>query len=348
MNQNGMKNIGLFALLLGTLIVAGVLLAKDQTSDRQKLQLVSHHLQDPLWFGPDTIFIPNDSRGKQIRYGRELISNTAKYLGPKGSVTQISSGLNCQNCHLNAGAQPWGNNFFAVHSTYPQFRSRSGSLETETKRVNDCFERSMAGQTLDTAGKEMKAILSYIEWLGSDVKKGIKPKGVGVNELKILDRAADPVNGKSIFEAHCASCHGVDGQGKLNEDGVGYKFPPLWGSHSYNEAAGLFRLSRFAGYARDNMPIGATHDKPVLTDEEAWDVAAFVNSQSRPKHPFLKQDWPDISGKPFDHPFGPFADPFPESQHKYGPFGPIKKFKQEAKAKKEAAAKTATGQPLVK
>jgi thiosulfate dehydrogenase len=41
--------------------------------------------------------------------------------------------------------------------------------------VNDCFERSMAGQPLDTPGKEMNAILAYFEWLGSDVPKGIKP-----------------------------------------------------------------------------------------------------------------------------------------------------------------------------
>jgi len=28
--------------------------------------------------------------------------------------------------------------------------------------------------------------------------------------------------------------------------------------------------------------------------------------------------------KPFDHPFGPFADGFTEKEHKYGPFKPIK------------------------
>lgn len=343
-----MKNIGLLALLTVLLITAASLVVKDQNTDRNKLHAVSSQEENPLWFGPDTVFLGLDEQGSQIRYGRELIVNTAQYLGPKGSVAHISNGMNCQNCHLDAGAQPWGNNFSAVHSSYPQFRARSGALETETKRVNDCFERSMAGRPLDTASREMKAILAYIAWLGTDVPKGAKPKGVGVNEIKFLDRAADPAKGKSIFDARCASCHGADGQGKINEDGISFQFPPLWGVHSYNEAAGLFRLSRFAGYVKDNMPIGATHAKPILSDEEAWDVAAFVNAQPRPKHPFLKQDWPDISGKPYDHPFGPFADPFSETQHKYGPFGPIKKFKQAAKAEKEAAAKAgATVQPLV-
>ena len=78
------------------------------------------------------------------------------------------------------------------------------------------------------------------------------------------------------------------------------------------------------------MPFATTYEAPVLTAEEAWDVAAYINSQTRPVKVF-KQDWPDISSKPFDHPFGPFIDSFPESQHKLGPFGAIKKYKESVK-----------------
>jgi thiosulfate dehydrogenase len=71
------------------------------------------------------------------------------------------------------------------------------------------------------------------------------------------------------------------------------------------------------------MPFGEVeYHNPQLTNEEAWDVAAFVNSQPRPSKIF-KEDWPDISKKPIDHPFGPFTDGFTEDQHKYGPFKPI-------------------------
>ncbi|HAS58435.1 MAG TPA: cytochrome C, partial [Algoriphagus sp.] len=62
----------------------------------------------------------------------------------------------------------------------------------------------------------------------------------------------------------------------------------------------------------------------------AWDVAAYVNSMERPSKD-LSQDWPDISKKPMDHPFGPYSDSFPEVQHKFGPFKPI----TEAKSKSE-------------
>jgi thiosulfate dehydrogenase len=70
------------------------------------------------------------------------------------------------------------------------------------------------------------------------------------------------------------------------------------------------------------MPQGVTHETTQLSDEEAWDVAAFVLTQPRP-HIAVPKDWPDISKKPIDHPFGPYADGFSEKQHKLGPFKPI-------------------------
>ena len=121
-----------------------------------------------IWVGAPASEIPYYSRkdGELIWYGHELIANTSIYLGPKGTVMQISNGMNCQNCHLSAGTKPWGNNYGAVFSTYPKFRDRSGSIETIYKRVNDCFERSLNGESLDTGSKEMQAIYAYIKWLG--------------------------------------------------------------------------------------------------------------------------------------------------------------------------------------
>ena len=98
----------------------------------------------------------------------------------------------------------------------------------------------------------------------------------------------------------------------------------MWGNDSYNDGAGLYRISNFAGYVHSNMPFKvSSHDRPSLTAEDAWDIAAFINSQPRPEK-FFAYDWPKIERKPYDHPFGPFADSFPTIQHKYGPFGIIK------------------------
>jgi thiosulfate dehydrogenase len=148
--------------------------------------------------------------------------------------------------------------------------------------------------------------------------------------LAFLDRPIDPEKGKIIYDLKCKSCHQSDGQGVMNDEKNAYTYPPLWGKNSYNSGAGLYRMSRFAGYVKANMPLGATYKNPQLTDEEAWDVAAFVNSQERPNKD-LSKDWPDISKKIFDHPFGPFADSYTEKQHKYGPFQPIVDFQNKNK-----------------
>ena len=289
--------------------------------------------KNKIWEAPDPYLAETDADAALISYGRDLVARTQDYFGENGLVRPASiNGMNCQNCHLDAGSKPFGNNYFAVESTYPQMRARSGALETIPKRVNDCFQRSLNGAPLDTNSREMQAIMAYMRWLGTGIPKGEKPKGAGLVEVPFLDRAAQAGRGQHIYAEKCASCHAANGQGLPMPDSP-RRYPPLWGDKSYNEGAGLFRLSRFAGYVKANMPFGASYQNPQLSDEEAWDVAAFVNSQPRPKHPFLQTDWPKIEKKPYDHPFGPYADTFPEIQHKYGPFGPILAFQKSQQKK---------------
>lgn len=291
------------------------------------------HPKEIYWTGPSLLIEPvdvNENRA-QLIYGYNLISNTAAFLGPQGSVAKITNGMNCQNCHLDGGTKPFGNNYGAVASTYPKFRERSGTIESIEKRVNDCVERSLNGIALDSNSKEMHAIVAYIKWLGKHVQKGQKPIGSGISELPFLNRAASPALGKIVYEKKCQSCHGTNGEGVKIINSTIYTYPPLWGPQSYNTGAGLYRLSRFAGYVKDNMPFAAATNNfnPQLSDEEAWDVAAFVNTKPRPAKD-LSKDWPDIDRKPFDHPFGPYADSFSELQHKYGPFEVIKKAIQQS------------------
>lgn len=283
-------------------------------------QLKKEGWRAPSLFSDKTI--EGDERTLVI-YGEELITNTSKYLGPKGTVAQVTNGMNCQNCHLDAGKKNWGNNYGAVAANYPKFRDRSGSIETVYKRVSDCMERSLNGSTLDSNTREMKAMIAYIKWVGYAVPKDSTPKGTGIKPPEYLDRAASPEKGLVVYTAKCQSCHGANGEGLMAADEKSYTYPPLWGEHSYNSGAGLFRLSRLAGYVRDNMPLNlASHESPALSDEESWDVAAFVNSRPRPSRD-LSKDWPNISKKPIDHPFGPYTDGFTEQQHKFGPFKPI-------------------------
>lgn len=258
-------------IYLSVFIVMGSLLwvSLNYLENSHKAGKITVENEDRYWYAPKDKDIPPGEKGDLIRYGKELIAHTSKYLGPKGSVAQISNGLNCQNCHLDAGTVMWGNNYSSVYSTYPKLRARSGQVEDIPKRVNDCFERSLNGQGLDTSSKEMKALIEYITWIGHNQPKGEKTYGSGILKLAFLDRAANPQKGQLVYQEKCQSCHMANGEGIMNADGNEYQYPPLWGEHSYNSGAGLFRMSNLAGYAKSNMPFGASFAYPILSDEEA-------------------------------------------------------------------------------
>lgn len=322
-------------LLISVLLLSVLLVLLERREKRKKAienqQKVMASQKEPLWIAPDSNSIPHDEYGELIRYGKNLISHTSRYIGPRGSLNKNANGMNCQNCHLDAGTKAWAGNFGGVASLYPRFSDRRGTHETINQRITDCFERSMNGKAPDSNSREMKAMYAYITWVGKDVTKGKKPAGIGLEVLSYIERPADPQKGRILYQQKCQSCHGANGEGQPDSIGE-YRYPPLWGEHSYNTAAGLYRLSKFAGFIKDNMPFGSNYSNEQLNSEEAWDLAAFVNSQPRPVKKF-KQDWPNILLKPVDIDDGPFADSFPSHQHKYGPFAPI------AKAKNNTAVK---------
>jgi thiosulfate dehydrogenase len=332
MEKDDDKIDGRFMLHLALICIAVLFLIKavvsyfpDESKPPSNIDMLLSE-DSVTWIAPGMNTLDNSAESKRIKYGRDLIANTSTYLGPNGRVKHISNGMNCQNCHLDAGTKIFGNNYSAVASSYPKFRERSGSVESVCKRINDCLERSLNGSALDTLSDEMQAMKAYILWLGKDMQKGKKAKGAGIKDLTYLQRAADPVAGKNVYSQKCQSCHKKNGDGVFTTERKSYQYPPLWGAHSYNSGAGLFRLSRLAGYVKYNMPLGSSYDAPELSDEEAWDVAAYINSQPRPSID-LSKDWPKIEGKPVDHPFGPYTDTFSEAQHKYGPLGPIAEFR---------------------
>ena len=75
--------------------------------------------------------------------------------------------------------------------------------------------------------------------------------------------------------------------------------PPVWGPQSYNIAAGMARLTVTAAFIKSNMPRGWGWS---LSDDDAYDVAAYVNSQPRPDFPNKVHDWPK-GGKHADLPY---------------------------------------------
>ena len=214
-----------------------------------------------------------------------------------------------------------------------------GTLED---RINGCMERSMNGRVLPPESCEMAASSAYMRWLSTGIPDRARLVGAWTSTIKEPPRAADRIHGAQIFSQICAACHGADGLGQRAQTGMGYQFPPLWGRDSFNNGAGMSRLLTVAAFAMYNMPIGVPFNTPVLADEDAYDVAAYVVSQKRPEKANPNKDFPVRLQKPVDTPYGPYADGFSPEQHKYGPFAPIR-----ARVKELAASshRVTSGEP---
>ncbi len=288
------------------------------------------------WTPPDIATVADDPFGKLVKYGYSLFIDTANELGPTVPYPArrfAGNNLACQQCHLQGGSQPYAMPLMGVWGQFPQYRAREGMVDTLEDRINGCMERSMNGHALPLGSHEMKAFSSYIRWLSTGIPDGAKLKGAGTLQIKEPERAADLGHGAEVYSQTCGACHGADGLGQRAEAGAGYRFPPLWGPDSFNNGAGMSRLLTAAAYARHNMPAGTTYAAPVLTDEEAYDVAGYLSAQKRPEKTNLDADFPVRLQKPIDAPYGPFADGFSLEHHEFGPFGPIRK-----KVQKLAAA----------
>ncbi len=279
------------------------------------------------WTPPGIESVGDDALGKLVKYGYALMTDTANQIGPMvadPAKRYSGNNLTCQNCHLKAGTQPYAMPLTGVWGQFPQYRGREGEVGTLEDRINGCMERSMNGRALPLDGREMKAFLAFSKWVSTGIPDGAKLTGSGAMSVKEPGRAADLGHGQQVYTQVCAACHGKDGLGQRAASGNGYQFPPLWGPDSYNNGAGMARLLGAAAFIKHNMPFGTTYAAPVLSDDDAYDVAAFINSTERPQRANLDKDFPNRLQKPVDTAYGPYADDFSTEQHKLGPFDPIR------------------------
>jgi thiosulfate dehydrogenase len=303
----------------------------------------------PIWTVPEIGALPDDANSRQVRRGRDLITATYAHIGPlvaDPAKRYAGNSLACSNCHLNAGTKMFGQPIIGLFDMYPRYSTRSGAEATIEDRVNQCMTRSMNGRRLPENSPEMTAIVAYLKFLSSGVAPGQVLPGLGAGHLPELDRAADPDNGRQVYARDCSNCHGAQGAGfhrQFPAGDPGYMIPPLWGSDSFNDGAGMNRLINAANFVHSNMPRGIDYLAPLLSVEEAWDVAAYIVSQKRPHKSGLDKDFPDLIEKPIDTPYGPYADGFSEQQHKYGPFAPIRA--ELARLKAEMPAKQPATRP---
>lgn len=217
--------------------------------------------------------LPPGELGRVVALGREIVENTGEHPLSKPFVR---NSLTCSSCHLDAGTDPRAATFLGVATAYPAWSPRENRVITLEDRVLNCFMRSMNGVRPPNGSEVSVAVTAYIAWLSDGERLAMNPKaplGPGhVPPLKTDAKLADSGRGKTLYAEHCASCHGNDGIG--TEEG-----PPVWGEMSYNDGAGLSRNDKLAAWLKVAMPLG----DPSLSEREALDIAAYVNSQPRPK-----------------------------------------------------------------
>ena len=258
-------------LFVGGLVVVGVLAGR---ADLAKSAMT------PAWTAPPDSAIPPGPFGDMIKRGQAIFTDPSAHAG-----AFVGNSLKCSNCHLDAGrlanAAPLG----PAYLMYPAFRKKDGQVDTFAERLRQCFRYSMNGKEPPLGDEVLVALESYAFFLAKGAPVGTDVAGRGYLKLAKAAKAPDYARGASVFTQKCASCHGADGAG-LKASGQTV-FPALWGTDSFNWGAGMTSVANAAGFVKANMPLGQGGS---LTDQEAWDVALFLDSHERPQDPRFTGD----------------------------------------------------------
>lgn len=229
------------------------------------------------WEPPADTQIPEGPMGDSIRRGLDLFDHTSERL-----PDYVGSNLSCNSCHLDHGRKDYAAKLTGVAARFPKYMGRTGAVIPLQDRVNYCFTRSLAGVGLPTDSAEMVDIINYLTFISTGVPIGLKIPATDLPKLEL--READAANGEKLFtEKQCVTCHQADG------GGVDGAFPALWGPKSWSVGASMTRLERAASFIKLFMPQTAPG---TLSEQEAFDLAAFVNSHPRPDSPMKEKDWP--------------------------------------------------------
>jgi thiosulfate dehydrogenase len=240
---------------------------------------------------PDSA-IPDNDLGKQVALGHAIFTDTAR-LAPQF----VGNDLKCSNCHLDEGRRANAGPLWGAYVLYPQYRAKNHHVNTFAERMQECFKYSMNGRAPPLGDPVIVALDSYAAFLASGAPVGVRQPGQGYLRLPMPPLTPDYERGQAVYAANCTTCHGVDGAGQ--RAGGTTVFPPLWGERSFNWGAGMAEIDKEAGFIKANMPFG---QGGKLTDQQAWDVAAYVDGKPRPQDPRYAGSVADTRRKFHDSP----------------------------------------------
>jgi len=238
--------------------------------------------------------VPEGPEGEAILRGYELVNNTSEVLRGEAATAEDGqravNALSCTSCHAGAGMDKDSSSMVGVSAVYPMYIGRSGEMVTLEERINGCMVRSMNGEKFAADDEDLDAMVAYLTYISEGIPVGADLPWRHRNSLDDLP-TPNVADGEELYQQSCISCHAGDGSGSGSNTG-----PALWGDDSFNDGAGIARMSKMAGYIQNNMPVGA---EKTLTDQEASDIAAYILSQDRPEWKNHDKDWPN-GGRPSD------------------------------------------------
>lgn len=224
-------------------------------------------IPEVAWRAPNTSSIPHNEMGEAIRLGLNIIIDTPKY-----ARHYVGNQMNCADCHVNQGTQPFASPLAGLTTVFPAYTKRDGRVITIEQRIQECFERSENGTAPPANSPEMVAIVAYMNWLSKGIPMGSTVKGRGLLTLT-PPAQVNAAEGDKIYASQCQLCHGANGRG------IPGTFPPLWGPGSFNNGAGMNNIPKMAAFVKANMP---KTNPGSLTVQQAYDVAAYVAAKPRP------------------------------------------------------------------
>ncbi|HEV2538872.1 MAG TPA: c-type cytochrome [Frateuria sp.] len=231
--------------------------------------------RQPAFVPPPESAIPPGPYGDMVRLGREIFRHTRQ-----NAPAYVGNGLDCANCHLDAGRLAGSSPLWGAYGMYPQYRKKNGHVNSYGERLQGCFMYSMNGKAPPLDDKVIVALETYSYWMAQGAPLGVKLPGAGYPRVPAPAKAPDYARGQAVFDRDCALCHGADGQGQ--QVAGRYVFPPLWGKDSFNWGAGMHELDKATAFIKANMPLGRGG---MLSDQDAWDVAMFMDAHERPQDP---------------------------------------------------------------
>jgi thiosulfate dehydrogenase len=227
-------------------------------------------------FAPPEGPIPDSDFGKVAELGRRIFDDPAKY-----ASQYVGNDLTCSNCHVDEGRQVGSAPLWAAYVSYPAYRAKNHHVNTFEERLQGCFRFSMNGKAPPLGDPVLVALESYAYWMaqGAPLTPKIPGRGYPIPGKPALP--PDYQRGARVYAQTCALCHGDNGEGQRANDGSP-AFPALWGADTFNWGAGMGSVANAAGFIKGNMPLGRGG---TLSDQDAWDVALFMDSHERPQDP---------------------------------------------------------------